>query len=313
MVKDIDMMRDTGGTYKHKDLMKPSRSDKKTRELSEKDPDAKDTKRDPDLKLSHIVNKVAKQFKYLYEDKEAVFIGFKYNKLNPEKSLIFSVYQNGYINILSVDQTIDRTLGSHITQLRSIFKLPEIIEWDEQNYNMPLKIKKNHNKKPQDFFGEGLWSLSKHDKLERKQREQFIDDIIQRNGVVFIGYNYNYNKRKNDIYVIYDTGVIQIYGKQNNRVTSFPGKISQINWIYNLPQLIGWDKEKDEPILRKNHNKKPSKKMLTQCRHYEITQITKNDLPTSDQSKKKYKDELIKIRNHRIAKALIKIAESLIF
>jgi hypothetical protein len=60
MVKDIDMMRDTGGTYKHKDLMKPSRSDKKVHELSEKDPDAKDTKRDPDLKLSHIVNKVAK-------------------------------------------------------------------------------------------------------------------------------------------------------------------------------------------------------------------------------------------------------------
>ena len=178
---------------------------------------------------------------------------------------------------------------------------------------MPLKIKKNHNKKPQDFFGEGLWSLSKHDKLEIKQREQFIDDIIQRNGVVFIGYNYNYNKRKNDIYVIYDTGVIQIYGKQNNRVTSFPGKISQIKWIYNLPQLFGWNKEKDEPFLRKNHNKKPSKKMLTQCRYYEITQITKNDLPTSDQNKKKYKDELIKIRNHRIAKALIKIAESLIF
>lgn len=51
--KDVDMMRDTGGTYKHKDLQKPSRSDRKKRSLSEKDPDSKDIKQDPDLKLSH--------------------------------------------------------------------------------------------------------------------------------------------------------------------------------------------------------------------------------------------------------------------
>lgn len=59
MAKDVDMMRDTGGTYKHNDLQKPSRSDKKNHSLSEKDPDSKDTKRDPDLKLSHI--KIAKE------------------------------------------------------------------------------------------------------------------------------------------------------------------------------------------------------------------------------------------------------------
>ena len=60
MTKDVDMMRDTGGTYRHKDLQKPSRSDRKNHGLSEKDPDSKDTRRDPDLRLSSIALKLAK-------------------------------------------------------------------------------------------------------------------------------------------------------------------------------------------------------------------------------------------------------------
>ena len=68
MTKDVDIMRDTGGTYKHKDLQKPSRSDRKNNGLSEKDPDSKDTRRDPDMKLSSIAYKIATKFRYLYED-----------------------------------------------------------------------------------------------------------------------------------------------------------------------------------------------------------------------------------------------------
>lgn len=59
--KDVDMMRDTGGSYKHKDLQKPSRLDKKKHTLSESDPDAKDNKKDPDLKLAKELVKLAKQ------------------------------------------------------------------------------------------------------------------------------------------------------------------------------------------------------------------------------------------------------------
>lgn len=66
--KDVDMMRDTGGTYKHTDLQKPSRTDKKNHGLSEKDPDSKDTKRDPDLKLSKIAKELIKIAKTLLEE-----------------------------------------------------------------------------------------------------------------------------------------------------------------------------------------------------------------------------------------------------
>lgn len=52
MAKDTDMMRDTGGSYNHKDLEKPSRSDRKTHndDHLKRDPDFDDTKKDPDLK-----------------------------------------------------------------------------------------------------------------------------------------------------------------------------------------------------------------------------------------------------------------------
>ena len=59
--KDVDKMRDTGGQYNHKDLQKPSRSDKKKHGLSENDPDSKDNKKDPDLKLAKKLVKLAKE------------------------------------------------------------------------------------------------------------------------------------------------------------------------------------------------------------------------------------------------------------
>lgn len=59
--KDVDMMRDTGGSYYRKDLQKPSRTDRKNNGLSQKDPDAKDTKRDPDLKLARSLIRLAKE------------------------------------------------------------------------------------------------------------------------------------------------------------------------------------------------------------------------------------------------------------
>lgn len=50
MPKDTDLMRDTGGKYKGKPGKKPSRTDRRTRPELGRDPDFKDTKRDPDLK-----------------------------------------------------------------------------------------------------------------------------------------------------------------------------------------------------------------------------------------------------------------------
>lgn len=58
--KDVDMMRDTGGRYNKKKLQKPSRTDRKNHGLSQTDPDAKDTKRDKDLKLAKRILKIAK-------------------------------------------------------------------------------------------------------------------------------------------------------------------------------------------------------------------------------------------------------------
>lgn len=46
-------MRDTGGNKKHKYLTKPHRKDLSKNTLSETDPDAKDVKKDPDLKISN--------------------------------------------------------------------------------------------------------------------------------------------------------------------------------------------------------------------------------------------------------------------
>ena len=56
MTVDMD-----GGVKKHKDLQKPSRSDRKNKGLSEKDPDAKDTKKDPDLKLAKELIRISKE------------------------------------------------------------------------------------------------------------------------------------------------------------------------------------------------------------------------------------------------------------
>ena len=50
MSKDKDMMRDTGGTFHVKNLVKPPRSDRKKPKNDKSDPDFKDTRRDPDLK-----------------------------------------------------------------------------------------------------------------------------------------------------------------------------------------------------------------------------------------------------------------------
>ena len=56
-----DMTVDIDEKKKHKDLQKPSRSDRKKNGLSEKDPDAKDTKRDPDLKLAKELIRISKE------------------------------------------------------------------------------------------------------------------------------------------------------------------------------------------------------------------------------------------------------------
>lgn len=56
-MKDVDKMRDTGGTYKSKHLDKPSRDDKKKHKYDEKDPDFNDIKKDPDMKLSSRIAK----------------------------------------------------------------------------------------------------------------------------------------------------------------------------------------------------------------------------------------------------------------
>ena len=62
MRKDKDFIRDTGTKFKHKDLQKPSRKDRKKHKLiDERDPDAKDTKRDPDLKLAKQLICLAKE------------------------------------------------------------------------------------------------------------------------------------------------------------------------------------------------------------------------------------------------------------
>ena len=62
MPKDKDLMRDTGKSFKHKDLQKPSRKDRKKHKfIDERDPDLKDTKRDPDLKLAKQLINIAKQ------------------------------------------------------------------------------------------------------------------------------------------------------------------------------------------------------------------------------------------------------------
>ena len=54
----VDMENDV---KKYTDLQKPSRSDRKKKGLSEKDPDAKDTKRDPDLKLAKELIRISKE------------------------------------------------------------------------------------------------------------------------------------------------------------------------------------------------------------------------------------------------------------
>ncbi len=59
MNKDTDLMRDTGGSFRHKELQKPSRKDRKKPKMDESDPDFNDTKRDPDLKTSSV--KVARE------------------------------------------------------------------------------------------------------------------------------------------------------------------------------------------------------------------------------------------------------------
>lgn len=56
--KDKDMMRDTGGRYRHKELEKPSRSDRKKPKIDRNDPDFKDTKGDVDLKREKIAREL---------------------------------------------------------------------------------------------------------------------------------------------------------------------------------------------------------------------------------------------------------------
>jgi len=53
MNKDVDMMRDTGGQFRHKELKKPSRIDRKKPRVDKSDPDFADTSRDPDLRKAN--------------------------------------------------------------------------------------------------------------------------------------------------------------------------------------------------------------------------------------------------------------------
>ena len=63
--KDKDTMRDTGGRYRHKDLKKPSRLDRKKPSVDRNDPDFKDTKRDEDLKRERIARELLAMVKEL--------------------------------------------------------------------------------------------------------------------------------------------------------------------------------------------------------------------------------------------------------
>ena len=67
MRKDVDLMRETGGNKKHKYLTKPHRKDLSKNTLSETDPDAKDVKKDPDMKLNKIAYKIIDS--YLRDEK----------------------------------------------------------------------------------------------------------------------------------------------------------------------------------------------------------------------------------------------------
>lgn len=323
MAKDVDMMRDTGGTYKHKDLQKPSRSDRKNHGLSEKDPDSKDTKRDPDLKMSSIVKKImASEFMKLYQDKDVVFMGYKGNEKKPDDAELYTVYKNGFIEIFDVSTETSRTLGSHPTQILNTYKLPEFEGWDDDT-GLPI-LNKNHNKKPEDDLDETVYSLKKtyHDDNDRYFREEFIEQVLGNDDeVVFIGYRVNKNNRyQHDICVVKKSGVIQVYNPELKKVTTKISRPQQIVQVYALPEYIGWDKNLNKPILRQNHGKVPLSEVMEQCGYYEQKDWNHDDsLPFSHDRRqdernllKNKRDDIMKNKKSKIAKELIKIAKLLV-
>lgn len=273
MTKDVDIMRDTGGTYKHKDLQKPSRSDRKNHGLSEKDPDSKDTRRDPDMKLSSIAYKIATKFRYLYEDQDVIFIGFKENKSNYKKSIVYEVYSNGYISEYKLDGTDEKTYGSHLSQLKTVLKLPEVVGWDDSDEDAEIyppifgdeNQKNNKIKKLLNDFKQTNHSLNDH--KGRRNIMKFLD-ISDEEDVLFVGFKYFNESRKTDprIYVIDEYGICTIYSLDNNKITTMFPSLNTLNKIYSFPEYIGW---KDEPILRTNHGQTPPQYLIQLINFYE--------------------------------------------
>ena len=71
-----------------------------------------------------------------------------------------------------------------------------------------------------------------------------------------------YDEKEKKYFVIYDTGIIDIIGDDNIKITSLFGTSDLLKKYYELHKYMGWDKKNNKPILIKNHHEKPSRQML---------------------------------------------------